>query len=68
MSSIHLMSLNLDKTTQKCSIFWNLLDVLMIKVLIKILNLSFIHFFSFKYFGTIQKCLLFPNLLGSFYK
>ena len=65
MSFIHFMSFKLIKTTQKCLIFWNLLGVLINKVLIKIPNLSFIHFISLKFLKTTQK--YFFDLLSSSY-
>ena len=34
------------------------------KMLIKILNKSFVHFMSWKLIKTTQKCLIFWNLLG----
>ena len=65
---IYFMSLKLIKTTQKFLLFCNLLGVLIKKVLIKILNLSFIQCISLKFFKSTQNCLLFSNLLGSSYK
>ena len=64
------MSLKLIKTTQKFLLFCNLfiVGVLIKKVLIKILNLSFIQCISLKFFKSTQNCLLFSNFLGSSYK
>ena len=63
MAFIHIMSLKLIKTIQKCLIFWNLLDALTNKVLMK--NCKFIlhSLYFLEVFKTTKNCLLFSNLL-----
>ena len=69
MAFIHFMSFKLIKSTQECLIFWNLLGVLVNKMLIKF---SKFNFHSIYFLEIIRnhpkKFVFFPNLLGGSYK
>ena len=66
MSFIHFMSLKLIKTTQKCLIFWNLLGVLINKVLIKKSKFILHSFYFLQMFRNHPKMFAIFKLIRQF--